>query len=93
VTLIALGAVTVSLMFINRGLQLMPKPKPLRAGEALSREALNALGDHNLWPDLKLKKEGERRYAPGRHNRRIEAVRDSIHIARMQGVYGDGGAA
>lgn len=71
----------------------MPKPKPLRAGEALSREALNALGDHNLWPDLKLKKEGERRYAPGRHNRRIEAVRDSIHIARMQGVYGDGGAA
>ena len=64
----------------------MANSKPVRAGEALSREALNALSDHELWPTLNARREGERRYALGRHNRLIESVMDSIHIARTQGV-------
>lgn len=65
----------------------MPDSIPKRAGEVLSRQAVNALRDFDLWPTLRVGSVGECRHSLLRHERRIEVVMDSIHVARTQGVY------
>ena len=65
----------------------MADSKPVRAGEALSRKAVAALRNVDLWPTLRVGSEGERRYSLLRHERCIEVVMDSIHVARTRGIY------
>jgi hypothetical protein len=65
----------------------MAECKPVRAGEALSRKAVAALRNVDLWPTLHAGSNGERRYRLLRHERCIEVVMDSIHVARTRGVY------
>jgi len=65
----------------------MADSMPLRAGEVLSRQAVAALRNADLWPSLRVGTEGERRYSLLRHEQRVERVMDSIHVARTKGVY------
>jgi hypothetical protein len=65
----------------------MADSKPVRAGEALSRQAIAALRNVDLWPTLRVGTKGECRHSLLRHERCIEVVMDSIHVVRTRGVY------